>query len=398
MLAHVFPARLLFLVVFVSVLTTVTSGCSEDRSRGQSPTGPAPMTSRISGTLIQASPSGPNAAASQEPLAGVTVTLTPSGRTTRTDVSGGFVFDGVPAGIVTLRFDGPGVHAGLSLTVAANATSPVRVVVSHNTATLAPRGDENRNEIEGAVTSVDAAGGSLMVADERLGAVVVKTTPTTILRRGDALLKLADIVPGARVHARGSRQADGSFLAVEIQVKDAAPAEREVVGTIDSIDPASQSLVIQPGNVKVVTDGSTTIRKSGPIAFSALAVGDRVEVEGALAPDGSILARRIEVEHRDASSPTPTPTPGGPTATPTPKRVEAEARGTIQSIDASTQSFVLITSKGPVTVQTNASTEFHGDHDSHGSFSDLMIGQAVEVEGLRQTDGSILAREVRVED
>ncbi len=396
-----FPVRGRLVWGTVIAALILASACSEDRTRSQSPTAPSMSSSRVSGTLVRPA-SGPGTA--EEPLAGVTVTLSPGGRTTRTDRAGGFTFEGVPPGAVTLQFEGTGVHASTALSVAAGTALRVRVEAERNTATLQPRSD-GQGQIEGVVLSVDAVGGTLSVSDERLGMVTVKTDSHTIVRRGGTPVHLADIAMGTRVHVKAVKQSDGSLLATEIAVQDVGDRGREAHGTIASIDPASLSFMLQPGNVKVTTDASTVFHdERRMITFADLTVGERVEVQGAAQTDGSILARRVDVEE-DAHAPTATPTPGGPTATPgtpsptrTPKPKETEARGSIQGLDATGHTFMLMTSSGMVTVATDASTKFEGDHDSSGGFADLKLGERVEVEGVLQMDGSILAREVKAED
>jgi hypothetical protein len=108
-------------------------------------------------------------------------------------------------------------------------------------------------------------------------------------------------------------------------------------------------------------------------------------------------------ENEVRKTPTPTPTavgptatPGTPTTTPTPRPEDAEAKGTITSLGTNT--FQLSTTKGTVMVTVNSSTRFEKEHDMAATFSDLKMGQSVEVEGTLLSPGSILAREVKIED
>jgi hypothetical protein len=54
---------------------------------------------------------------------------------------------------------------------------------------------------------------------------------------------------------------------------------------------------------------------------------------------------------------------------------------------------MLMTRSGQVTIQTNSSTQFRRDGDA-ASLADIKTGVEVEVQGARQTDGSVLASRV----
>jgi Domain of unknown function (DUF5666)/Carboxypeptidase regulatory-like domain len=97
-------------------------------------------------------------------------------------------------------------------------------------------------------------------------------------------------------------------------------------GVVDSLNVPGKSLVLknQRGLFTVLTDGSTRFRLHGAAAGLAdLAAGQRVEVEGSLQKDGSILARQVNIEESGEDEtrtprPSPTVTTTPPTATTTP--------------------------------------------------------------------------------
>src|SRR5437667_4166250 len=68
------------------------------------------------------------------------------------------------------------------------------------------------------------------------------------------------------------------------------------------------------------------------------------------------------------------------------------AEGTVDSFTGPA-SFLLRTEKGLVPIQTNAGTLFRME-GSIATFADLKVGLRVEVEGARQTDGSVLANRI----
>jgi hypothetical protein len=72
---------------------------------------------------------------------------------------------------------------------------------------------------------------------------------------------------------------------------------------------------------------------------------------------------------------------------------EQDVSGTVKSTNGS--SFVLTTAQGDVTVKVDSNTHFGGDGHA-AAVSALAAGTTVEVQGTKQTDGSILAKSVEV--
>ena len=187
------------------------------------------------------------------------------------------------------------------------------------------------------------------------------------------------------------------------------PGEVEVEGTVAGLNAPNFTLMTRSGPVTIQTGASTVFRSRGNlVTFADLKVGQRVEVEGARQGDGSILAARVQIEEENeqeeaTKTPTVTPTPGTPTGTQTPSTPtatrtpkpededQAEVEGTVGTINGT--SFTVMTRSGPVTIQTNAATQFRRDGDSQ-SFTDLKTGLEVEVRGQLQPDKSILASRV----
>jgi hypothetical protein len=81
-----------------------------------------------------------------------------------------------------------------------------------------------------------------------------------------------------------------------------------------------------------------------------------------------------------------------------PEVEEVEVSGKIDGApDGGTQTFVLNTEdQGPLTIDVNSSTVIQEHHDLK-SFSDLADGMSVEVDGVLQGDGSILATKISIE-
>jgi Domain of unknown function (DUF5666) len=252
----------------------------------------------VSGTVILgAGTSGATTQGMGIGLSGVTVRVVQGGPSAVTDASGNFTLNGVPAGTVDMEFARSDINARAPV-VLASGTNQITAAVHGSTAVITPRGHAGE-EIEGLVQSTNA-GGSLVVLDQRLGAVTVKTDSSTLIRRGNTVIPLSQIQTGMRVHVKAMLQGDGTYLATEILLQDEnIGGEREVEGSVASVDTGAKSFVVTTvsGPITVKTGTSTTFKKKGSTAtFSDVVVGAMVEAEGTLQADGSILARKVTIE------------------------------------------------------------------------------------------------------
>jgi carboxypeptidase family protein/uncharacterized protein DUF5666 len=101
-----------------------------------------------------------------------------------------------------------------------------------------------------------------------------------------------------------------------------SPRSDGTEGTVSKISAPSFMLMNPGGTFTVMTDSNTQFRMGGAmVGFGALALGQKVEVEGSPQPDGSILAARVQIENPEQEevtrTPTPTVTGTPPTATAT---------------------------------------------------------------------------------
>lgn len=126
---------------------------------------------------------------------------------------------------------------------------------------------------------------------------------------------------------------------------------------------------LQVAGQLVVTHPTTPILTQSRHRFDlgVLRVGDAVTVRGSVQSDGQIDADEIELDEDDA-----------------------EVSGAITAI-----ALPNLTVAGH-TIVTDAQTVIERD-DAKLTLADLKVGDMVEVEGTLQKDGSILAREIRVE-
>ncbi len=223
--------------------------------------------------------------------------------------------------------------------------------------------DDNRSELVGPITSLPNT--QNFVGDWKVVRTTVKVTEQTKIDQTRGKVSV-----GALVEIKGTKQNDGSVLATEIVVKLGVPPTAgvrfEFTGKIDEL-PSTPSRV---GDWKVA---GKTVRVSTSTKIDQekgqVAVGVIVEVEGLLQFDGSINALEIEVKP-DAVVGIPVKFVG---------KVE-KLPGTNTRIG----DWVVSGRTIKVTQQTKIEVR-NGE---------LMVGSLVEVEGVVQTDGSIVATKI----
>lgn len=228
--------------------------------------------------------------------------------------------------------------------------------------------DEEDEEIE--INGVIAAIGdsSLLVQ----GFTIVVTETTVILGDEDEAIAFADLRVGQRVEIRGVKNADGTVEALEIHVEDPAPNEGEmqITGPVVRVGEGSIQVVVF---AFAVNESTVILDENGnPISLADIRVGFIVEVKAEVRSDGSLEATRIQIEQRLFD--------------------EIEIRGTIRAL---TDTSITV---GGFTFLVNESTVVLDGDDNPIAFSDLEVGQLVEVHAVAQADGSLLATEIKVED
>lgn len=228
-------------------------------------------------------------------LGNVTVTEVSSKRSTVTDGSGNFTLP-VTAGAVGLAFDRADIHAHATVNVMGSAATVTISITGTNAVPVAI--GHAGEEIEGLVQAVGAS--SVTVLDQRLGAVVVNTDGSTLVRQGDTTIPLSQIQVGQRVHVKALLRPDNTYLATEVLLQDTnVGGNREVSGSVQSVNSTAKSFVVSSGGVTitVTTDSSTMFKRRGNSAsFSDLATGTMVDVMGILQSDGTIKARKVTIE------------------------------------------------------------------------------------------------------
>jgi hypothetical protein len=258
-------------------LPALACGSSASSPGGPSPTStptPAAHGATIQGTVETGFSTSGVAAVVHASFAGagIRVSATGTSLSSTTDASGRFILAGVPGAKAELHFEAQGIDARLE---------------------VAGLGEDRSVNI-----NVHVAGSQALLAQsDDKGAEAALRGATLVLGRGTAAASLRDFRVGDSVEVEGAAQADGSVYARKVKREDGAenePPESEVgfKGAIQGLHP-----FVVAGHT-IVTSGNTRIldKDNSPIAFSALKVGQRVEVEGTTQANGSVLAKKIKLD------------------------------------------------------------------------------------------------------
>jgi uncharacterized protein (TIGR03437 family) len=178
------------------------------------------------------------------------------------------------------------------------------------------------------------------------------------------------VTVGAVVEVKGAKQNDGSINATEIEVKFSPPS-----GLPTKFSGKIEELPSTPGRVGDWKVSGKTIHVSAMTEIEEdrgqVAVGAFVEIEGLLQSDGSINATEIEVKPDNAAG------------------IPVKFLGRVEKLpDTTTRigDWVISGRTVKVTANTTIKTEK----------GQPMIGSLVEIEGLVQLDGSIIATKIEV--
>jgi hypothetical protein len=369
--------RRAFIIVFPFLIAA--AACSS-----RSPVEPSTNGATISGQIVSqgqgASARGVRAASPNPSAHGITVWV--AGTDISAPVEGSeFSLSGVPSGPLSLRFTGNGMDSELGLTPV-QGTEDIHVVVSTNGSTLSLESDRRsfgkEVQLEGLVGALPPTtpAGSLFVAGE-----LVTTTPDTRYFFHGEAGAFTDLALGFRVHVKG-QSVTGSLQAVTIIIQSTNLQNDEdeelddeqqdesasIEGLLATIGGAGASLNLLVGNTTVHTDASTRVQRKGDTQdLDVLVVGMRLHVVGTRQPDGSILARKIQIKGDAVGS-----------------AVEIEGslggvKGTCPSLTFSVNGFE---------ITTDGATSF-----SHAC-STFKSGTKATVNGIMQADGSVKATSV----
>ena len=295
------------------------------------------------------------------------LTFKAAGRTVKTDASTRFVDGSLTRTFSDLRI-GMRVHAKGSLS---GDTFTATVVELQNSNVSVPV------EVNGAIDTVT---GSVSAFQFKIGSRVIKGDSTTaFFGDGDRPDSFASLKEGVRVEVKGE-QRDGFIFATRIHVEQAESpdddndngqdASASVQGKLTAISGAAPNLVLTVSGTTVRTSSSTEVKRRGDVqTLDALKVGQTLHAVGVRQGDGSLNARKIEIDD-DAD--------GG----------EFEIEGSLGGLQGTCPAVRFVVNG--FSIVTSASTTFEG-----GACSALKSGNKVDIKGLKQSDGSIAATRVK---
>ena len=291
----------------------LTAGCGGSASvtgpddEPQLATGAAVVHGTIVGSGVAASSIGVHAFSNSS---GLTVSVAGTAVSCPVDDEGQFTLAGLPAGQVTLQFEGPGVSAQLTLTgLVDGQILSVVVQVSGSTAQLAaPPASKPTVELRlnGTIESIN--GDRLVVSSRRVDGSTARK-----IWRGDVRIQLSDLKVGDKVIVSGTLKSDGVVAAYEIEAEGPItnPGWVTFRGIVESVGMSSLDLHANPtggggspwfiiSGKKVRTDGGTKFKWSDRTALdpSQVRAGDKAYVEGWKKSDGSVLAAKLVVDCR----------------------------------------------------------------------------------------------------
>lgn len=237
---------------------------------------------------------------------GIEVRVVGTGLSVATAADGRFAIVGVPSERITLalsRADGVGGNVDL---VAGDRVDVAIAVNARGASRSRRRGVGHPGvEIEGLIKSIN--GDVIVVSDasSKLD-LEVKVVDTTIIRKGNRTLALADLKVGDRVHVK-ARFIDDVRTAVEIKLQnpDDDDGDDDDQGTTMTAngrvqEVGSDFLIVKTSSgrvIKVMVDARTIIKRKGrPFPLAEIKVGDKAESLGTRIDDTTMLARKIETQ------------------------------------------------------------------------------------------------------
>ena len=210
---------------------------------------------------------------------------------------------------------------------------------------------------------------SIVGTDITINGITFSTDSNTVFLDDNRMpVTIASLAVGMWVEVKGFRNQDGSYYASRIQIEDFVRNEIEIKGIITEI---TDSYLVVNG-ITFSVDSTTQVfdHLNNPILYSALQVGQRVEVKGEKTGTLTAKALRIKLENNE----------------------DIEIFGRITAINADN-----IELNG-LTVFVNNNTVYLNHANQTITFGDLSVDQFVEVKMIRNFDSTLLALRIKIED
>ena len=232
--------------------------------------------------------------------------------------------------------------------------------------------------VEGPISSVTAGTSSFLMQPHHGPNLTVHTDAGTDFRKNDGTgASFADLAAGLDVQVTGTQNPDGSLQATRVLLLVVRTVD--IQGVVVTVDAASSSFVLQgPGRLRKTIDVTpdTDLRKNdGTVAaFSDLAAGQKVEVNGVASSTGAVVtAGRVTIQVVRT----------------------VLVQGLVSSVTST--SFMMHPVHGPdVQVNVTAGTTFALRTGGAASFADVVAGKTVLVLGTQAADGTLTASVVTI--
>jgi hypothetical protein len=221
-------------------------------------------------------------------LAGVTITVSGTGNSTKTDAGGHFRLSGVPPGLVRLQFSG-GANGEVEIEdVGEQESIEIEVHASGGEVEIESEERENGSEsqLEGKIASVNPGAHTFKIGD-----TTVMVPSTASITDGFRGLEFSDLVVGARVHVKGSKSGS-TITATRIQVQQSTLEKVNASGEATDFGGTCPNRTFRIGSQSVAVNDSTIFVHG---ACGDLANGMNVDVKGLRRPDGSVLATQVKL-------------------------------------------------------------------------------------------------------
>ena len=234
-------------------------------------------------------------------------------------------------------------------------------------------GQNNPTKIGGVVSALAATGASFTLTAPNGATATVNVTATTTIKN-ESNNSAATLANGEEVDVAGSFDKTGKiFTATAILVDDQIPEPHDYFGTVSNLAAGGASFTLTGPHKETATvnvSATTTITNYSDGSVATLANGQNVDVTGTIDSTGKIItATAIVVDDRK------------------PPVHLSQAEGTILSLDATNETFILTVTKANFTptgttvhVVTTAKTAYCGSKGKL-TFADLTAGAKVQVVG-----------------
>jgi hypothetical protein len=299
-------------LLLAGLASVITSGCGSSSAVTGADEPPMGGASVLHGALLApglASASAAPGVSAQSGGSGWVVSVAGTSVSSEVDEDGRFVLAGVPAGAVTVKIEGPGVSAQVTVNglVDGQVTS-VEIRVSGGSAQLVSEPKCAPSAETYFSGSLDQATGTDLVVSGRR----VDASQIVKVWRGERRIQLSELEKGEKVKVWGVLRGDAVVLAEEIAAlttgSDSKKTWSAFSGLVESVEgksflpnptPTSCPTLYVAGR-KVKTDTATQFKWSDGTSLDAsqIRAGDYASVEGWKLPEGYVQATRVVINKR----------------------------------------------------------------------------------------------------